>query len=81
MRAGKTKDGWRTEVIERVGKERTRGATTDHATLAPALAAALAAKGWTPVQGKGGGYVREPDKFDIDHLPTAPKAPKPTSKK
>jgi len=74
-RAIRVNAGWRTEALHRSGKARARGASADHPTVEPARAAldkmvAAALKGgWTRREGRGGGFARRPDAFDLAHLP------------
>jgi hypothetical protein len=66
--ATKTATGYRTEVIHRVGKKNSRGATQEHATIEQARATISRAvadakkSGWQVPAGKAG-FHRPPDQF------------------
>jgi hypothetical protein len=75
IRAYRTRDAWRTEVVHRVGKKNVRGASHEHATLELAraavdgLAATAAKAGWMRRESRGGGFRRAPDSFSAAALP------------
>jgi hypothetical protein len=69
LRALRTKTGWRTETIHRVGKKNSRGMTAEHSTADAAraalekLAVAAIKAGWTRNESRGGGFARKADAF------------------
>src|SRR5262245_25088420 len=74
LRAWATRSGWRSDVVHRVGKRASRGATQDHPTAEAArttveqLAAKAEKDGWTRRQARGG-FARKADEFDAKNLP------------